>query len=344
MHLFGTIPVTQEPSAAERIRGVVTDLFAGSGRDGGYYFVRTWDRRTGQECVQLSIESDHSGSAERVGTVAAAHGFSASVEEIPLAETPSPLWNSGLGGPGFDAMSRRLCRDVAPALVRFATALQDAAGDQQESAFLALRLMVAHAAATLLESEQRSLPLDFGELLALRLLSYRSHYEGVYAKAKDPEAFEQRYAAFYAHWGERVRELVGSTRRSPVPDDPVLGQWVAAIRTSFPTVREGFATGTLVSEGHTDEDITSEVPVQLTRFHSLDSPALNRFLHQNADFLAYRLQTSLLYSCLHTLGFTLPQRYLFCYLLARANEDVAGQSTQELQQGLRALARRLVTQ
>jgi hypothetical protein len=265
------------------------------------------------------------------------------VAEVPFEEIPSPLWNCGFGGVGFDAVAKQLFRAASPVLTRIAPVLD---GDTTGSYLLALRLMVAHAGATLLASEQRELPSHgFDELLSLRLLSFRSHYEGVFARASDPESFERRYAAYYDQLGERARDFVRACARSPesAVADVRVRDWTELVRRHFAALREDVGAGLIVDEGLTLEDLNRgrEVPLPPTRFHSFMSDAMAELLHRNPDFLAFRILTSLLYSCLHTLGFNLVERYLCCYVLARANEDVSGRATAELQSGLGALAREL---
>lgn len=349
MHVLVTIPLAErDVSVSQGIRGLVTDLFASGASvwPGAYYFVRTWDPETGHECLQLSLASDEAGADDagaRVERAAAARGLSVSVAEVPFEEIPSPLWNCGFGGPGFDAAAKELFRAAAPVLTRIAPHLD---GDTTQSYLLALRLMVAHAGATLLESEQRQLGSHaFDELLSLRLLSFRSHYEGVFARASDPESFERRYAAYYDRLGPDAREFVRACAESPesaVADDRVR-DWTELVRRHFAPLREDIRAGLIVDQGLTLDDLNRgrEVPLPPTRFHSFMSDAMAELLHRNPDFLAFRVLTSLLYSCLHTLGFNLVERYLFCYLLARANEDVSGRATAELQSGLGALARKL---
>lgn len=349
MHVFVTIPLGErDTSVAQGIRGLVTDLFAPgpSAWPGASYVVRTWDRETGLDCLQLSLDSDRTGAAEareRVERAAAARGLHARVTETPFETIPSPLWNSGFGGPGFDAAAKRLYRAAAPVLTRLAQALEaDPAGAYP----LALRLMTAHAGATLLESEQRRLPSrDFAELLSLRLLSFRSHYEGVFARARDPQSFERRYAAYYDRLGEQAREFVRDCATAPdaFVADARTSDWTDLVRRHFAALRQDVHAGLITDEGLTLDDLNRgrEVPLPPTRFHSFMSDAMAELLHRNPDFLAFRVLTSLLYSCLHTLGFNLVERYLFCYLLARANEDVSGRATAELQRGLGALAREL---
>ncbi|MCT9089595.1 hypothetical protein N4G70_12005 [Streptomyces sp. ASQP_92] len=349
MHVFVTIPLNkQDVSVPQRTRGLVTDLFASgpTAWPGAFYFVRTWDRETSLDSFQLSLESTEFSADEardRVERAATTHGLHATVAEVPFEEIPSPLWNCGFGGPDFDSVAKRLFRAASPVLARIAASLD---GDTTGSYLLALRLMVAHAGATLLESEQRQLPShSFEELLSLRLLSFRSHYEGVFARASDPESFERRYAAYYDQLGARARDYVRACAQSPesAVADARVSDWAGLVHQHFTALREAVASGAVVDEGLTLDDLNRgrEVPLPPTRFHSFMSDEMAQLLHHNPDFLSFRVLTSLLYSSLHTLGFNLVERYLFCYVLARANEDVSGRATAELQSGLGALARKL---
>jgi hypothetical protein len=351
VHVFVTIPLDEGDTTVTRsVRGFITDLFGPEqpAWPGDYYFVRTWDRGNGRDCLQASLQSDTATPDEardRLRRAADAHGLRPSVAELPLEEIPSPLWNSGIGGDGFDAAAKRLYRAVAPVLARSVSAIGD---DTAKAYLLALRLMVATAGATVLESEQRQLSSrGFGELFSLRLLSYRSHYEGAKnALAKDPDSFERRCAAYYGKLGAHAREFVRSCAASPVPavgDEPVRA-WVDVVRRNFGVLREECRSGLIAHVGPTLDDFNEHRDGQLSpsSFHAQElSAEMSDLLHRSPDFLAYRIQASLLYSCLHTMGFGLAERFLFCYLLARANEEVSGKSTEELAQGLDAVAREL---
>lgn len=351
MHVFVTIPLGRDSAAVpQSARALVTDLFATGHAPwpGDYHFVRTWDRETGIASLQLGLESERIGADEardRVERAAAARGLHATVAEVPLAEVPNPLWNAGFGGPGYDAAAKRLYRDASPVLARLLPLLDGGTAGAYPHM---LRLMVAHAGATLLDSEQRQLPdHGFDELLSLRLLSFRSHFEGVFARATDPGAFERRYAAWYDRLGSHARDVVRACAAAPenTAADPRVSDWTDLVRRHFSRLRDDIRAGLIVNEGHTLEDLNRgrEVPLPPTRFHSFMSDAMAELLHRNPDFLAFRVLTSLLYSCLHTLGFNLVERYLFCYVLARANEDVSGRATAELQSALGALAREVRT-
>ncbi len=352
MHIFATVPLGLGGAPPSQVvRDLVVDLF-GPGAPpwpGDYWFVRTWDRSDGSECLQISLRSAavRTGEArDRVVRAAAARGVPSSVTEAPWTEVPSPLWNCGIGGAGFDAASKRLCSAVAPVLVRAAVEIGN--GGTAASYLLAMRLMVANAGATLLDSDQRQLsPRAFDELLSLRLLSYRSHYEGAkHAQATDPVAFDRRCAAYYDELGAHARDLVRACGASPVPAagdtaGDTAGAWADVVRRHSRTLREQCRAGLIAHDGPTLDDVDEgrDVPLQRSEFHSVVSREMSDLLHRNADFLAYRIAASLLYSSLYTLGFSLAERFLFCYLLARANEDVSGRSPEELARALDDVAR-----
>jgi hypothetical protein len=346
VHVFVTIPLDKRGAPVSKdVGGLVTDLF-GPGRPpwpGAYYFVRTWDRATGLECLQLSLESDviTAGEAgERVHQAAAAHGLRPTVAEVPFEEIPSPLWNSGVGGTAFAAATKALYRAVAPVLAQIVPTL---GGDTALTYLLVLRLMVAHTGATVLESEQRQLAdHDFAELLSLRLFSYRSHYEGAkHALAGDPASLDRRFASYYDTLGDHVQDFIRdcAASRPTAGDDPAQA-WADVVRLHYGPVREQCRAGVIAHDGPGLDDVrdASRPP---SDFHAAMSAEMSDFLQNDPDFLAYRIHTSLLYSCLYTIGFGLPERFLFCYLLARANEDVAGKETGELAQGLSAVVREL---
>ncbi|MFJ9612371.1 hypothetical protein [Streptomyces noursei] len=351
MHVFVTIPLDEGGATVTRsIRGFLTDLFGPEqpAWPGDYYFVRTWDRASGRDCLQVSLQSDTATADEardRLQRAADAHDLRPTVAELPFEEIPSPLWNSGIGGDGFDAAAKSLYRAVAPLLSRSVSAIGD---DTTKAYLLALNLMVANAGATVLESEQRRLSSrGFDELLSLRMLSYRSHYEGAKnALAKDPDSFERRCAAYYDKLGTHVRESIRSWAASPVPalDDEPARAWVDVVRQHFGALREECRAGRIAHSGRTLDDFHEHPDDHLppSSFHAKKlSAEMSDLLHRSPDFLAYRIQASLLYSCLHTMGFSLAERFLFCYLLARANEEVSGRTTEELAQGLDAVAREI---
>lgn len=348
MHVFVTIPLGKGDTALPGIvRGFITDLFGPEQPPwpGDFYFVRTWDRKSGLDCLQVSLRSETitaDRARDHVGRAADGRGLRPAVAEVPLEDVPSPLWNTGVGGDGFDAASKNLYRAVAPVLARTAPEFD---GGKAKAYLLALRLMAANAGATVLESEQRKLSSrGFDELLGLRLLSYRSHYEGAKnAQAGDPDSFERRCALYYDKLGAHVREIVRTWAESSAPaagDEPARA-WVEAVRQQFGPLREQCRAGLITHEGPTLDDFKEDhdAASRPSSFHSDLSKEMSDLLHRNPDFLAYRIHTSLLYSCLYTMGFSLAERFLFCYLLARANEEVSGKGTEELSEGLDAVAK-----
>ncbi|MCC2278363.1 hypothetical protein LKL35_23490 [Streptomyces sp. ET3-23] len=347
MHLLVTIPQPNSSNGNHSFAPLIREAFS-PGRTGGhgpFYFVRTWDGKAGAEVLQISLDnvSDPAATRDDLQELARKHGCAAQVEETPTAAVPSPLWNAGFAGSGFSDSSKRLFRQAAPILVAFL----DRAAEERDplrSALGAIRLMVVHSRATLLRSPQRDLKgYDFPGLLSLRLLSYRSHFEAVYPRSKDPESFEAACARFYEQVGPATREFISECGdpNTGTPADRVLGPWTELIAASSASLADDFLAGTVVDAGKTLDDLVRERggPVEPTRFHTPPSPELNRLMHRDADFLAFRLQTSLLYSSLYSLGFSLAERYVFCYVVARASEEVAGRSTEELRDDLDHLAR-----
>jgi hypothetical protein len=346
VHLFTTIPQPSGSNYKKASAPLIRELFSPerAGENGPYYFVRTWDGRSGAEILQISIDqvSDPGTTGDELRRLIQKSGFTARVEEMPLNAVPSPLWNAGFDGTEFSDLSKRLFQEAAPALVSFLNRAAEAR-DSLQSALDPLRLMVAHTRATLLRSPQRNLEeYDFRDLLSLRLLSYRSHFEAIYPRTKDPESFEASCARFYEQVGPATREFIsacGDPNDEPAEDTPIR-QWTDCITSESHALAKNFLNDTIVDVGRTLEDLVRErgAPVEPTRFHRPLSPELDHLMHRNADFLAFRLQTSMLYSCLYSLGFSLAERYVFCYVVARANEEASGKSTKQLQGDLDDLA------
>lgn len=347
MHFLVTIPMSKyDLSVADRYRSMVSELFSRGGRlpIGDHYFLRTWDQRTAGECVQAVIEVEDAeapGVLDVVNGVARENGFEADVRETPPAEVPSPLWNVGFAGISFDRVSKALYRDASPLASEFAGAARESVGGAYR---LALRLMAEHDKATLVGSEQRGVsPLGFGDLLSTRLLSFRSHYEGMAARVRDRESFEGRCEKYYEDFGHYARGLVSSCMESENPtDDPHMRQWALNISGTTKPLREEVREGRIVNVGLTLDDLNRDRETLLSPagFHAFgaDSEAFQYLMNSDPDFMAFRIQAGLLYSCLHTIGFSLPERFVLCYILGRANEDVSGKSANELQERLMSVA------
>jgi hypothetical protein len=346
VHFFATIPQPDDSNYNETFAPLIRALFSPErvAEHGPYYFVRTQDARTGAQSLQISIDgvTNPAATCGLLRDLAQRHGCTARIDELPLTEVPSPLGNAGLAGPGFAAASKRLFQEAAPALVAFLNRAAEAESSLP-SALGALRLMVAHTKATLLNSPQRKLPYEFGDLLSLRLLSYRSHFEAVYLRTKDPASFEAACTRFYDQVGPATHayiEASGNPDLTPA-GDAIVQQWTKLIEAGSGQLAESFLDGSFVNAGETLEDLVKKRggPVEPTRFHTPPSPELDALMHRDTDFLAFRMQTSLLYSSLYSLGFSLAERYVFCYVVARANEEVRGKSMTELQDELDGLAK-----
>ncbi|MCX2181115.1 hypothetical protein KV205_11310 [Streptomyces sp. SKN60] len=351
MHLFATIPQPDGSKYTDTFTPLLRALFAPARTSGHgpYYFVRTWDGATGSETLQISIDElpDPARTRDDLLELANRQGCEARVEIRPRDTAPSPLWNAGFAGSGFTESSQRLFQRAAPTLIGLLERSAEG-GDQLSAALDVLRLMATHSRATLLNSPQRGLDgYEFRDLLALRLLSYRSHFEAVYLRTKNPESFEAACARFYEQAGPAVRDFIracgdptGDVTGDPGERTP-LRQWTELVTTESGHLADRFLSGALVNAGETLADLERRRggPVEPTRFHTPPIPELDRLMHRDADFLAFRLLTSLLYSSLHTLGLSLAERYVYCYVVARASEEVAGRSVKELQDELDGLAK-----
>ncbi|RII22271.1 hypothetical protein DSC45_00915 [Streptomyces sp. YIM 130001] len=347
MHVFATITQANGSNFKETCVPLIRALFSRSrtAGHGPYYFVRTWDARTSADVLHISID----GTAEPDHTIAdlqrlaREHGCTAEAAATPAENTPSPLWNAGFSGRGFSDSSRRLFQKAAPILVAHLNRSEQAK-DPLASTLDVLRLMAAHSRATLLGSPQREIErYEFRDLLPLRLLSYRSHYEAVYLRTKDPDSFEAACSRFYEQVGPTVREFIeqcGGPDTAPMPD-PLLEQWTELATSESRQLADDFASGALVNSGQTLEDLERKQggPVAPTRFHIPPIPETEHLIQRDPDFMAFRLLTSLMYSCLYSLGFSLAERYVFCYVLARANEEACGKSMTDLRDDLDALAK-----
>lgn len=316
-----------------------------------YDFVRTWDPSVGAEVIRIRLADTTESQVLEIVRKLKSHGCPSSHRLIlddqdSPDEFPSPLWNAGFGGTGFNNVADTICAATAPILVSIAKKIISEK-DSLKSAVFALKLMVAHTAASLQDSPQRILSdYNFRTLMSMRLLSYRSHYEAIVLRTSDPVAFEAACQRFYLQVGAPVREEIERLcDPEAFADDSLILQWTQMLSENSKFLANSFSSGDLVDAGRTLEDLERErgEPVEATRFHAPPTPHMKRLLHEDLDFLTYRLQTSLLYSALHSLGFSLGERYVFCYVVGRASEDVSGKTMLELQDNLDSLAMRLST-
>lgn len=352
MRFYITIPLEDKnPDYSSVILPCIRDIFsrAQSDKFGPYYFFRTWDEQSSAEVARICIneisETD-AGNLVRVFKRLGCEIFTELKDDSDVSQVLgfSPLWNSGFGGSNFTERSIDLVQKVSPIL---ATMLNECRGapDSLTASLQVLRLMVIHVAATLKDSPQMAFEeYDFKTLLSLRLLSYRSHYEAVLLRTNAPEAFERACSKFYEKVGPYIRNQIISAGQSlELSQNNINRRWYEFVTTESAGLARAFENSEIVDAGRTLEDLEKALgrSVEPTRFHSKPTSHMQRLLHEDIDFLVYRLQTSLLYSSIHSLGFSLAERYVFCYVVARANEDLAGKPMLELQDDLDGLAKRL---
>lgn len=306
------------------------------------HLCRTWRSSDGAPVLEVAFAAgtpprDALGAWERALEQCTAD---VSTEVASASPDGAPLWNAGLSGPRFAATSRELASGANSFVLDLAAVLRD---EGREAAYrTAVRVMAAHSFASLEHSDLRSRSArPFGDLLACRLLSYRSHYEAVLARAASPERLEDAAGGLYRAVGAEAREAIRSAAEGTPPRPGTLEhRWRELVAGHHTRIRGSFAAGTLRNSGKSLEDLEAELGRKLppTRFHTPPSPALERLMHEDPDFLAFRLGTSVLYSSLYTAGLAMAERYLLCHVLATANEDVAGRSVSRLRDDLDALA------
>ncbi|QQE48063.1 hypothetical protein I6H91_07730 [Micrococcus luteus] len=305
------------------------------------HFARTWEPTTGRDVLQMGLETAGSASSARrhLEPLLMEHGLN----DVAINDDPySPLWNAGFAGEAFPALSRALYQAATRWMVGVASrwtarSLLDPPVDE------ALRLMVMHARATIDRSSQKGVDgFDMAQLLALRLLSYRSHYEAVYARAADKIGLDRFCDEAYLKHGNAARDAIKAANRVQLPSTPSQSdaQWYQLVEKIHDKTRKGFEHGQLVDVGRSRDDLERSLgrALEPTRFHTPPTEEVHRLLYQDADFLAYRLETSLLYSVLYTLGYSLNLRYVLCNLVSQANEETAGRSVEELRDDLERLA------
>ena len=346
MDVLATFPAAgRAPARIRAIRHVLSELFSGpnNGLWRQAHAVRTWAPGSTDDHLSIVATPDSPAAADTLRRVITRHGFEPTVEVADAGTPLSPLWNTGIGGTDLDRVATDLCRQALASVIAWSGELL---ADESRGTGLALDVLGAHSAATLLRSDQRTLGLAADhELFALRLLSYRSHVEGLFVRARDPEGLRRQFEEHYKTSGHVARAVVrrAAANLEAATDLPWSGEWASLVLRNHGDLRDRFRHGTLRDASVTLDQLNvgREVKLAPSAFHAEVSPDLDALLHRDPDFLAYRLLTSLLYSMLHTVGFSTAERYLFCYLLARANEDECGLSVHELQRALDDLAGRM---
>jgi len=325
-----------------RVGGLLEQIRARSG-----HLTRTWDRSS-TEVLEVVVEDCPAPAAEHLVRLLSREHDRVDAEVLAPGSVPGlrpPLWNSGFGGEGLAPLSGRLAAAATPVVLELARRRSEVPGPSGTGAEDALRVMVAHTASTLASSPSLELDgHDVASLLPLRLLSYRSHFEAVVLRTPDPVAFERACSGFYDSHGSIALEAVAAAASGLVPHvDGPAASWSAMVTDSREDVASALRSGAVVDESRTVEDLERDLgrSVAPTRFHAPPTPHMRRLLHDDLDFLVHRLQTSVLYGALFTAGHSLPERWLYCYVVARAAEEFAGADMLELQERLDGVARRL---
>lgn len=166
------------------------------------------------------------------------------------------------------------------------------------------------------------------EGLPLSYLSLLSHAEAFIATSKDPDAvrgaLRGRYAAMREGLDARVSAIFTQLRGGATESTDAQA-WHDLVRATKPALVERFTAGTLVAHtAYSQVQLRERTDFVDNTFHRTAGGLadLQEYLCTDTSFLATRLLTSLLYLGLHTLGVTLPERYLLCFCVASACESI----------------------
>ena len=248
------------------------------------------------------------------------------------------LQSAGFTGSAFGTRVDRLFSDARPVLLDL---VRDIVGASPEERYVIhAGLLVAHASAAAENSEllERSL-LSRKRAVELRLFSLQSHLQGLLAAVADQDRVLALFKTAYEPISDVIRDLVMDALAG-------LGSrqgWFALETAHLPAVRREFAAGniTVATAGFEGLDMPGSGPVLPSqRFASTDEyrDALRYFLHQTADFQAFRLLSSAAYQASFDIGLSIQERYFLCYAISRAAQDVTGVTLVEALDRVREVA------
>ncbi|WP_221620796.1 hypothetical protein [Actinomyces bowdenii] len=248
------------------------------------------------------------------------------------------LQSAGFTGSAFGTRVDRLFSDARPVLLNL---VRDIVGASYEERYaIHAGLLVAHASAAAESSEllERSL-LSRKRAVELRLFSLQSHLQGLLAAVADQDRVLASFKTVYEPISDVIRGLVMDALSGLVSHQG----WFALETAHLPMVRREFAVGDIrvSTAGFEGLDAPgSEPALPSRRFASTDEyrDALRYFLHQTADFQAFRLLSSAAYQASFDIGLSIQERYFLCYAVSRATQDVTGMTLVEALDRVREIA------
>ncbi|WP_284785878.1 hypothetical protein [Corynebacterium rhinophilum] len=320
---------------------IASNAPSGDGLYSLVYFARTWDPSTKEDILRICLlpKGGKYAVCRRIEGLLRKNGLVdfSFAEEL---EYP-PLWNAGFSGSRFAQTSIAIYEAATRWMVKLASrwsGLQVTRPPLRD----AIQTMVWHGRASLDSSLYKNLDgFENSQLLSLRLLSYRSHYEAAYARSANPAGLDRFCSRAYEELGGVARQAVAAASKPRTCwNRDIPGSWYAVVATCHEKIRTALANGDLFDVSRTREDLERALGRELepTRFHARLTEPIRYLLYQDLDFLAYRFETSLLYSVLYTLGYPLSLRYVLCNLVAQANEDESNKSAMKLREELEAFA------
>jgi hypothetical protein len=170
-------------------------------------------------------------------------------------------------------------------------------------------------------------------------ISYRSHAEGFIVQATDPAArralCDGQYRAQADVLKQRLHRIVDAVERGQ-PALPVVSPWLALLRRFRARAAHAIATGEIGfsataprrGEGSTwGPELLQHSPFHRALQHN---PGRLEFMREDLGFLGYRLMLNYLYLFLGRVGILPFERFLSCYLVAAAVEDLFDLSATDL--------------
>ena len=162
-------------------------------------------------------------------------------------------------------------------------------------------------------------------------ISFRSHADGFFLMSKSPtdtrSTFERHFQSASTGLLNRLRRLSLNPSNSPA------FEWKSFIDTTVPSLVPSFQAGSIgFTAPPEDERMSQNYNLDASPFHALieTSSRYQEFMRTDAEFLALRFMSSMLYCSLSQIGVRLIERYLLCHVVSRTYEEMFSVTAEDL--------------
>lgn len=252
--------------------------------------------------------------------------YELNVSQSQLTEFNNPYWNSGFIGDEFPQTALELSFDTMESIeIVHPNSALIASGSFGLDNIVTIMLSHMKASAEYAKSLSRA-GLTKNEVFAVRLISYRSHSEGFLVSQPNKEEIRKHFDQFYLRVKDLLFEkiyLISSDNVKYLPnDEQQINQKWTSFYGKWHDVLVRLITQKRIYPKSVDK-LPISGPLFLSKFHTAIpySKELQYYLNKYPEFLATRLLTSTLYSSIYSAGCPLFERYLTCYLIAKASEE-----------------------